>query len=186
MTARMNPMPVLRAHALTLKNGDSADQWARVIIWGTPVVVGASAYVFAWRFTAPSAVLSGVALLMGALLSTAGTLSTLRLKLTDRDEGHLEAEAAKRNLDEAVPQVLTAALGCLLSAVLIIIAMNFPLAEGQTTINRGFSCAVAAVLTFVATLFVATIIRLYAAYVQVNRVPKEVNGFVQHGSSLSS
>jgi len=182
MTARMNPMPVLRAHTCTLVNGTNADWWARGIIWGTPVAIGTVAYFTAWRFTAPSAVLSGVALLMGGLLSTAGVLSTLRLKLTDRDESHRDAEDAKRNLDEAVPHVLTAALACLASATLIIVAMNFPLALGDPTINRGFSCVIAAALTFVAALFVATIIRLYAAYVQVNRVPRELNGFVRHSS----
>lgn len=134
------------------------------------------------RFTAPTSVLTGVALLMGGLLSTAGTLSTLRLKLTDRDESHQAAEDAKRNLDEAVPHVLTAALACLASAIVIIIAMNYPLAHGDPTINKGFSSVIGAALTFVAVLFVATIIRLYAAYVQVNNVPKQVNGFVRHGS----
>ncbi|UXA07610.1 hypothetical protein KXD96_05675 [Mycobacterium sp. SMC-2] len=182
MTARMNPMPVLRAHARTLANGSSTDWLARIVMWAVPVGVGVTAYVVAWRFTAPAAVLSGVALLMGGLLSTAGVLSTLRLKLTDRDETHKAAEEAKRNLDEAVPHVLTAALACLASAVLIIVAMNFPLAMGDPTINRGFSCAIAAALTFVAVLFVATIIRLYAAYVQVNRVPKQLDGFVRHGA----
>jgi hypothetical protein len=146
------------------------------------MVVGGTAYLLAWRFSAPSAVLSGVALLMGGLLSTAGVLSTLRLKLTDRDESHRAAEEAKRNLDEAVPHVLTAALGCLTSAIVIIIAMNFPVAAAEATINRGFSCVIAVTLTFVAVLFVATIIRLYAAYVQVNRVPKQLDGFVRHGS----
>lgn len=182
MTARMNPMPVLRAHARTLADGSSTDWAARVIMWAIPVGVGTTAYVLQWRFSAPSAVLSGVALLMGGLLSTAGVLSTLRLKLTDRDESHREARDAKRNLDEAVPHVLTAALACLTSAIIIIVAMNFPLAAGDPTLNRGFSCVIAAALTFVAALFVATIIRLYAAYVQVNRVPKELDGFVRHGS----
>ena len=140
------------------------------------------AYLLQWRFSAPASVLAGVALLMGGFLSTAGVLSTLRLKLTDRDETHQEAQESKRNLDEAVPHVLVAALACLTAAVLIIVAMNFPLAVGDPTLNRGFSCVIAAALTFVALLFIATIIRLYAAYVQVNRVPDALNGFVTDGT----
>jgi uncharacterized Tic20 family protein len=181
MTARMNPMPVLRAHARTLMNGSSIDWTARLIMWVTPVAVGVVTYSLRWRFDAPSSLLTGVSLLMGGLLSTAGVLSTLRLKLTDRDESHKAAAEAKRNLDEAVPHVLTAALASLTSAVIIIIAMNYPIAHNDATINRGFSCVIAAVLTFVAVLFVATIIRLYAAYVQVNSVPQELNGFVRDG-----
>lgn len=177
----MNPLPVLRAHARTLANDTGPDWAARAVMWAAPVAVGGASYFFEWRFSAPSAVLSGVALLMGGLLSTAGVLMTLRLKLTDRDEAHTSAEQAKRNLDEAVPHVLTAALASLVSAVVIIIAMNFPTAPDNPAINRGFSSVIAVTLTFVAVLFLATIVRLYAAYVQVNRVPNEWNGFVRRG-----
>ncbi|MEV3903318.1 hypothetical protein AB0K11_13420 [Mycobacterium sp. NPDC050551] len=184
--ARINPMPVIRAHVRTLTNEARVDWVARAIIWGAPIAVGSLAYGTSWRFTAPSAVLAGVALLMGGLLSTAGVLSALRLKLTDRDEAHRVAEEAKRNLDEAVPHVLTAALACLAAATVIIVAMNYPLAVGDPTINRGFSCTTAAALTFIGVLFVATIIRLYAAYVQVNNVPSQLNGFVRHGGALKA
>ncbi|MGZ8177354.1 hypothetical protein ACXVUM_05430 [Williamsia sp. SKLECPSW1] len=182
MTARTNPLPVLRGHAKTLVNGKQIDWIARLVMWGLPIAIGALSLALGWRFVAPSAVLSGIALLMGGLLSTAGVLMNLRLKLTDRDEAHQAAEDAKRNLDEAVPHVLTAALASLLSAITIIIAMNYPICPGSQTINRAFSGIIAALLTFVAVLFVATIIRLYAAYVQVNRVPNGVNGFVRRGS----
>ncbi|MDP9639736.1 hypothetical protein J2W18_004685 [Rhodococcus cercidiphylli] len=182
MSARLNPMPVIYGHARTLVNGTRSDYAARFVLWGAPVLVGLLSYLFAWRFTAPSALLTGAALLMSGFLTTAGALSTFRLKLTDRDEMHRDAEQAKRNLDEAVPQVLVAALGCLVTAVLVIIAMNFPVCPGSATINRGFSASLAGVLSFVALLFVATIVRLYAAYVQVNRVSDDLNGFVRHHS----
>lgn len=180
MTARMSVMPVLRAHARSLANGTDPDWITRAVMWGTPIGVGITAYVCELRFGAPTALLAGVALLMGGFLSTAGVLSTLRLKLTDRDESHSAAEAAERNLDEAVPHVLTAALGCVTSATLIIVAMNFPVTD-TGAINRGFTCVIAASLTFVAVLFVATIVRLYAAYVQVNNVPTRLNGFTRRG-----
>lgn len=181
MTARMSVMPVLRAHARSLANGADPDWITRAVMWGTPIGVGVAAYASQLRFGAPTALLSGVALLMGGFLSTAGVLSTLRLKLTDRDETHNAAEAAKRNLDEAVPHVLTAALGCVTSAVLIIVAMNFPVNEFGV-INRGFTCVIAAALTLIAVLFVAAIVRLYAAYVQVNNVPPRLNGFARRGT----
>lgn len=175
-------MPLFYGHARTLASQAGPDRVARGALWGLPIAIGIVAYVCEWRFTAPSALLTGAALLMSGFLTTAGALSTFRLKLTDRDETHRDAQSAKRNLDEAVPQVLVAALGCLTSAVLIILAMNFPLGEDTAAINRGFSAAVATSLSFVALLFIATIIRLYAAYIQVNRVSDDLNGFVRHHS----
>lgn len=182
MTARMNPIPVLRAHSRTLMNGEHADWAARLVMWGGPVAIGVLSFLSSWRFSTPSVLLSGVALLMGGLLSTAGVLSTLRLKLTDRDEDHRAADEAKRNLDEAVPHVLAACLACLASAAVIIIAMNYPVCPNAPGLNKGFSTVIAVLLTYIGVLFLATIIRLYAAYVQVNNVPTKLNGFVRRGS----
>jgi len=164
-----------------LRNGRARDTAAAITFWVIPIAAGALALAWGWKLAAPSALLTGVALLMGGLLSTAGVLSTLRLKLTDRSESHSDAIESERNLDEAVPHVLTAALASLVAAVLLVIGMNVPSDAPSPALGTGWTAPIVTVLTFIALLFVATIIRLYAAYVQVNRVSRDLNGFVRPG-----
>lgn len=181
MWERFNVLPVLRGHWKGLTDGRYAggrpDIAARISLLA-PVVIFS---LILWRngkLAAPAALLTGVALMAGGMLSAFTHLSTLRLKITDWETpGSISRfEVEKDMLDETAAHLLTGSLLCALNAAALVIGMNVSVTESGHL--YGFWSALAAALSsYVLIVFVFVIPRLYSAYVQMNSVRDDLNGF---------
>lgn len=181
VSERFNVLPVLRGHWKGLTDGRykerRADIAARLSLLGPFTVFG----FMLWKhghLAAPAALLTGVTLMAGGMLSAFTHLSTLRLKVTEWEKpGVASRFAVERDmLDETAAHLLTGSLLCALNAASLVIGMNV----GATKAGHlsGFWAATAAGLsTYVLIVFIFVIPRLYSAYVQINNVSGELNGF---------
>ncbi|WP_326651558.1 hypothetical protein [Streptomyces sp. NBC_01750] len=182
MSERFNVLPVLRGHWKGLTDGRDttrprADIVARLSLL-LPVAVFALMLGRGGRLAAPAALLTGVALMAGGMLSAFTHLSTLRLKITEWDSsgGASRFEVERGMLDETAAHLLTGSLVCAFDAAALVIGMNVGATKaGQL---QGFWAALAAGLSsYVLIVFIFVIPRLYSAYVEINNVSSELNGF---------
>lgn len=182
---RLDLRPILRGHWYGLTDGrtktDEPDWPTRIVLLATVLLVP----IGLWRdfqLAAPGPLLSGVALLAGALVGSFGTMTTLRLKLNDIGEIDDAALAPERDLlDESVSHILLAALVAALTAATLVIGTNTTEADHPVT---GFWAALAIALsTYLALLFALILPRLYSAYVQINNVRPALNGQYRHKRS---
>ncbi len=108
-------------------------------------------------------------------------VNTLRLKLTDREGDDDAATQIDRDaLDESAAHLLTSALLCAVTAVLLVLGINLSTDTGSNPAVTGIwaAPAIASGAYAVATFFIA-VPRLYGAYVAVNNVSGRVNGYVR-------
>lgn len=186
MLSRINVVPLIRGHVLTLSNknktGTTPDYVMRLGLPGVAVAVGICAWQFAWNLPSASALLAGVALLGGASLSSFAYMSSLRLRLTDRPDD-LWLNVERDSLDEGVTHILLVILLSILDAVLIVIGTNAsPLVTKQGAAVPGtigasvWAYLALAVAAYIALLFLVLVPRLYSAYVEMNHVRDELNG----------
>lgn len=180
---RLNPWPILRAHRKALTRADRAEgtpDWgARLFAWGAALLC-VPAWIWEWTLAAPEALLAGVALLAGALLSAFGYLATVRLRLQDRvPHAGGAPQRAKDLLDESVAHLLAATLACLVDAVILVIGMNA--ADGVGVKLTGLPAALAiGTSAYIAVTFLILLTRLYATYVDAVHPRNQLNGLVTH------
>lgn len=183
---RFDPRPLLRGHWKSLLDANyedsiRPDRAARVLLALVPVGLTVAALVFDWTIKAPTPLLSGVALLAGALVGSFGSMSTLRLKLTEWAEDNDSRFQAERDMiDETVAHLLTAALLCAVTAVVLVVGTNTANDKGEVT--GVLAAATIALGTYVALLFILSLPRLYSAYVTINSVRPRLNGFDRTGN----
>lgn len=98
----------------------------RVSMPGLAVAVGGCAWIWHWSLPAASSLLSGVALLAGASLSSFAYLLSLRLQLTARpDDAWLQVE--RDSVDEGATHLLLSILLAVVDAALIVVGPTWPL-----------------------------------------------------------
>jgi hypothetical protein len=185
--SRLSPGPIIRAHLKGLTRGDrtgSADVGIRVVA-SLALLLAVPAWILGWKLAAPEALLSGVSLLAGALLSAFGYLATVRLRLQDRDpRSGTGTQRAKDLLDESVAHLLAATLGCLVDAVILVVATNA--GESSDDPLRGLPAAlVIGVSAYIAVVFLILLTRLYATYVDAAQPRDRLNGYVDRGAEQS-
>jgi hypothetical protein len=132
------------------------------------------------KLASPAALLTGVSLLAGGMLSSFTHLSTLRLKITEWDGagGPSRFEVEREMLDETAAHLLTGSLFCAFDAASLVIGMNFSLTK--TGHLYGFWAALSAgVSSYILLIFVFVIPRLYSAYVEINGVGRDLSGFAK-------
>lgn len=183
--SRFEIAPLIRGHWKGLTNGVenvTPDWTGRTILVGVPIVLGILAKSLDWQIAAPTALLAGMSLLAGALLTSFTHLSVLRMKVSDWTEHESDSRAAERAmLDETAAHLLLAALASVITAVVLVIGLNFR--EGEPEVVTGLWAAVGLALSsWVVLLFIVCLPRLYSAYVQINDVSDKLNGFVRHRS----
>lgn len=176
---RFNFWPVLRGHWKGLTRGDvtayTPDRLSRHIL-KLPPLLAALALWRNWELAAPTPLLSAVALLAGALVGSFGSLSTLRLKLTDWADREGDNQQPQRDaLDETVAHLLTAAVLCALTAAVLVIGTN--VAGADKPVTRPWAALAVGLGSYVLLLFMLVVPRLYAAYVEINNVRDRLNGF---------
>ncbi len=182
MLSRFNLAPLFRAHWKGLTNGITSptpDWPSRLILMFVPVIVGVFSALFGWRLMAPGALLAGVTLLAGSLLSAFTHLSSLRMKISEWTEENSDRFNVERAmLDETAAHLLLASLASIVNAVIIVIGLNFH--SGVKEEIDGFWAAVSlAFSSWTVMLFVLCLPRLYSAYVEINHVEENLSGFTR-------
>lgn len=177
---RFFPIELFRGHWKALSDYRSAqpapDRVARLLLIGLPLVSGGTFLVFGGSLAAPGSLLSGVALLAGGFLAAFGQISTLRLRLTDRADRFPDAEAIDRSaLDETAAHLLVASFMSAITALFLVLAMNFS-ASDAGAVSGPLAGVALACATYVLLVFVIALPRLYAAYVTMNSVRPELSG----------
>ncbi len=189
MSDRLNPGPLLLGQWRSLGDISTADAAAgdviaRIAVYGVPVTVGILVYAFDGKLQQPGAVLAGVALLAGAFLSAFTHVAGLRLRLTERSDRFADSERPDRDyLDESATHLLVAALTAGVTAVVLVIGMNFTERASDGTLVEGgalvgwWAATVAVLATFVGVLFAISIPRLYIAYVRAHHLRERISGY---------
>ena len=180
---RLDLLPVFRAHWRSLiRTSNGRPDWVARSFCLIAVLIVPLAILFKLRLTEAAPLLSAVALLAGVLMGVFIHMSQLRLRLTD-DEESGRIERIKRQLDESVAHLLTAALLCGFDAIFLAIEINLKDATNPKDANPSawyayvpsslaMGCSV-----YIFILFMMTIRRMYAAYVDMNDVNSDYSGF---------
>lgn len=178
---RLFPVALIRGHFKSLFLNEV--WWARVLliiaVHGVPLLIG----LWAWfhgldgRVLAPA--LTAMSLLAGGALSAFSHLSTLRLRLTERQDVTKTSEKPDRRMfDESATHLLSCAVGAMASAASLICAIVL-VGSGTSLCGPGAAwLGWIASLTF--TLFWISVPRIYLAYVNLNAVEPSING-THHG-----
>ncbi|MDI2032985.1 hypothetical protein PJL15_00069 [Paenarthrobacter nitroguajacolicus] len=193
---RLFPWFLLKGHFRSLSirtDTEHRQNWpVTLLVYGAPFV----ALVIYWALDAnlsmpvviqrSGPVLTAVALLAGGTLTAFTHISTLRLKLTERADSSelpvegesLDGEASDRAMvDEVATHLLMASLFSTLTALVLILGMNFAAGEpGLDEIRGPMAWIINALLIFDATLYWIAIPRIYLAYVELNKVDPRMAG----------
>ncbi|MGM1030614.1 MAG: hypothetical protein ACQEWM_12220 [Actinomycetota bacterium] len=180
MFDRLIPTQLFRGHWKALSDYRSptpvGDKVTRGVIIGVPLLAGVAVVALDGSLSAPGALLSGVALLAGGFLAAFAQITNLRFKLTERMRDFPDAERVDRDaLDETASHLLVAAYLSGLTALLLVLAMNFG-TNALGAVNGGWAGVVVAPATYVLLTFLIALPRLYSAYVTFNAVRPELSG----------
>lgn len=179
--SRFNIMPVLRGHWKGLTDRRYVPRRADILA-RLSLLLPVAVFFLMWRrdgqLAAPAPLLTGVALLMGGMLSAFTHLSVLRLKVTEWSSsgGDSRWEVERGMLDETAAHLLAGALLCAFDAAVLAVGMNVSVTKSGHLC--GFWAAAAAALSsYILLIFIFIVPRLYSAYVDLNGVSAELNGF---------
>ncbi|WP_434769959.1 hypothetical protein [Curtobacterium flaccumfaciens] len=176
---RFSFLSLIRGHFKALRDRDRPSRriaWGVIIaLYGLPIAIGvASSVTQNARLESPATILTALALLAGAFLTSFTHMSTLRGKLSDRQGDHEDTERPDRNMiDEAATHLLMGAFASISTVILIVVAMNAQ--HGDVLLGWAAALIIGA-CSWVALLLLISLPRLYNAYVEVNRVPNELSG----------
>ncbi|AGI12978.1 hypothetical protein PBI_BUTTERS_31 [Mycobacterium phage Butters] len=181
---RFNIVPLIRGQIKGLTLGTrpgQRDYVALTILFGIPGLLLLAAIKWNWSLIAPIPLLTAVALLAGGTLSAFGSLSTLRLKLTEWSESHDGKDVYRDSLDESVAHLFMIALACVADAATLVVGLNVTRGQPGTPLQDAVTCAPAyiaiAITAYIFLAFIMVLPRLYWAYVKMNRVSPQLNGF---------
>lgn len=151
-----------------------------LVLFGSPIAVGILSFRAGLAMPQPASLLTAISILAGGSLTAFTHISTLRLRLTDREGSYLLTEDAERkSIDEAATHLLMSVVASVLVAAVIVLAMNVtPLnaAGALPPLPRVFTAVILALSTYVGLLYLIAVPRLYTAYLAINRVSRELAG----------
>jgi len=193
---RLNPFYMFRGHWRSLSNyrlkQTRPAYLTRFLVIAIPLGAGLAMLFLNGSLTDPGAILAALGLLAGSLLAAFGQLSTWRLRLSEAEGRFPASQRVDRDqMDETAAQLLVASYASAVGALLLVLAMNFPVIETVTAtdpaatpaatttvrISGPWAAAAVAVCTYVVLMFLMALPRLYSAYVTANNVRKELSGF---------
>jgi hypothetical protein len=182
---RFNLVPLLRGQfkslALATRSDYHPDYVAMGILYGVPGGLLVAAIVWDWNLSAPMPLLTAVSLLAGGSLSAFGSLSSLRLKLTEWSDTHDGRDVHRESLDESVAHIFMISLACVVDAAVLVVGLNVSRGEPNTPLQDAVVCAPAyiaiAITAYIFLAFVMILPRLYWAYTKMNRVSAKLDGF---------
>jgi len=150
------------------------DYVARAVLFLAPLAAGLGVMRWDVHIQAPATLLTGIAILAGGFLTAFTHISTLRLRLTERQDKQADSEVDDRDLiDEIATLLLIAAFVSVVTAATLVVAMNW---IAEDFLYQWAAASVAALGTEVVALFLLTIPRLYNAYLQINKVRPALSG----------
>ncbi|MDQ0633694.1 hypothetical protein QFZ40_001603 [Arthrobacter pascens] len=181
---RLFPLALLRGHFKSLVLNEV---WiVRLLVLGAvhgiPLLIG----VWSWANGLDSKVLAptltAMSLLAGGALSAFSHLSTLRLKLTERQDITRKSEKPDRRMfDESATHLLSCAVGAMASAASLVGSIVL---VGQNPRLEGFGAAwIGWIASLTFTLFWISVPRIYLSYVNINAVDSSING-THHGVTV--
>ncbi|MCG2800377.1 MAG: hypothetical protein L6367_17815 [Cellulomonas sp.] len=132
----------------------------RVLVYGLPLIAGASCWRLGWDLTdSAGSLIGGFSLVAGILIAVFVQLASWRTRLDDRAKTHLQSEApARRSVDAAVAHSLVGVLASLLAVVACVVV-------GAGVAPRPVWAAVAVSLgAFVLAVFVLIVKAVYVSY----------------------
>ena len=115
--------------------------------------------------------MAGVALLAGSFLAAFGQISTLRLRLSDREVEQTDRDA----LDETAAHLLVASFLSGVTALFIVMGMNFGV-NAMGAVTGVWAGLIVGPAAYVLLVFIIAVPRLYVAYVNINNVRDELSG----------
>ncbi|MCK8674143.1 hypothetical protein M1M07_23905 [Rhodococcus sp. HM1] len=181
MLGRFDLSPIFRAHWKVLSkdtsDGTVPDWPARFGLLIPSIVAPGVMIVCGWSLAQPTALLTAVALLAGALIAAFAELSSLRIKLGERyDPGEQDGENDKAAIDESVTHVLFASFLLFVNAAVLTIGLVMA-PEDAKSLAGPAAWISAGLFTYTVILALMLIPRLLYAYTQANRVRDDLNGF---------
>lgn len=170
---------LIRGHFKSLRDrrySPSRFSWPTVaVLYGLPIAVGVAFHFYPGAMLkAPAVILTALALLAGAFLTSFTFISSLRMKLTERQADNEDTELPDRNLtDEAATHLLMGAFSSIATAVILVVCINFRSAD---CLNGIPAAIMSCLCTWVALMLLIAVPRLYDAYLVVNKVPDAMSG----------
>ena len=183
MSPRFSPVPLFFGHWKTLSVPApnlkvKGDVVSRIVLLGAPVALTVLAFVGSWDLKTPSAVLGGTSLLAGGLLAAFGQIAAWRARVSDQlGDYELSDKQILRldSIDETASHLLVAAYLAGVEALLIVLGLNAS-ADKLGNVTGVLAALSFGVGSYLALLFLLTVPRLYAAYVDVYSVRRELSG----------
>lgn len=181
MLDRLIPITVFRAHWKALSDyrspGKPRPDWVtRAVVLGLPAVVVVLSFRAGLELRSPEGLLAALALLAGGFLTAFTHLSSVRMRLADREEVWGEAERVDRDsIDETSAHLLAASYLSGVAAALLVLGFNFGGTE-DGNIGGVWAALASGAMTYVLLLFLVTLPRLYNAYALYANVRHELNG----------
>lgn len=129
MPGRLDPRPLVRDLLQGLRLREHAepeppDVVTRIVLWGTPIIVGIAIGVCDLQLRDIGQLLSAVALFLGVLVAAFTQVASWRERILSR--GRRIDDIDVRSLNEAGAHILISVLAALAIATLILVLINLP------------------------------------------------------------
>jgi len=179
MLGRFSPLDLFRGHFRGLSDyrevRTTPDHLAQLSFVILPAAAGVCTLIWG-KLAAPGPLLTGIALLAGGFLSAFTHLSTLRLRLTERQETWGDSERFDRDsIDETAAHLLAASYLSGITALLLVVGMNTTNDANGAVTGLWAGLAVASA-SYVFLLFVVALPKFYRAYLNINSVRPAMSG----------
>lgn len=178
---RLFPLALVRGHFKSLVHNEAWNMRVFILcaVHGIPLLVAAWCWVHGLDAKVLAPILTAMSLLAGGALSAFSHLSTLRLRLTERQDTTKKSEKPDRRMfDESATHLLSCAVGAMASAASLVGAIVL---IGQRPCFGGLGAAwIGWIASLTFTLFWISVPRIYLSYVNLNIVESSING-THHG-----
>ena len=176
MLQRFLPIELVKAHWTSIEDrtaGNSAparpDRPVHVVLILVPTVAAIAAGLTGLEVKAPAAILSALSLFSAGLLAAFAQIASIRSRYRVPDSAYDPDRPVRDMLDEAVAQVLMAALVSVTTALVVVIGMNVPGGSEKGLVTWA-SCIVTFLGTYLTLLFLMVIRKLWGAYQVANEL----------------
>jgi len=180
---RLNPFYMFRGLWKSLSRFESENilpsVFIRLVVFAFPLALGIYMQITKACLADPGSILAVLGLLAGALLAAFSQLSSWRSVLSARAD--LSEKRDRDHLDETAAQLLVASYMSATAAGFLVLGTNVT-ASPTGALGTPWSAIVGALGAHVLVVFLIAVPRLYSAYVNLNAVRDELNGYTSKKS----
>lgn len=184
MALPMTPASIYRGQWKSLRlytpkpdEGVRRSKSAVLMVYAVPVGAGVAAYAFDLKLSFGDALIAVMGILAGALIAAFSQLANWRQVF--RDNGGMGTSPERWLLDSSISHILAGAYSAIVASILTLLSMAVELPQWPSLspwIHRIGCVMVALFSVHVVMSILVALPNLYSAYVQINHVPKELNG----------